>query len=246
MRDLLLVVAGGLVSLGALVLGALLKPLTQLYFERKREQRALDRAKLLIAGELLHAEVILSTASIGMHWPFVEDVNGFLPTSAWRENRSSLAGRVDDELWNQLVMAYAVLEDNRSRFVLARRLPPRSSLSAREAEALKDASNNLGRLRKKLGGSDVVLNASEANPESKPRMDGSKDDFQKWLDGLSTDDLKKNAVITKVNQLARDLAEMKLNKPGARPISTTTQDPKARVAGSKPVWELHATSKLRK
>jgi ABC-type branched-subunit amino acid transport system permease subunit len=77
MKDLLLVVAAGLFSLGGVFLGALLMPLTQLYLERKREQRAADRAKLLVAGELLHAQLILRAASVSRDWPHVEDANAF-------------------------------------------------------------------------------------------------------------------------------------------------------------------------
>ena len=64
-----LVVAAGLFSLGGVALGALLTPLTQLYLEKKREQRAADCAKLLVAGELLHAQLVLSATSELEHWP---------------------------------------------------------------------------------------------------------------------------------------------------------------------------------
>jgi hypothetical protein len=101
-----LVIAAGLFSLGGVVIGALLTTFTQLYLERKREQRAADRAKLLVAGELLHAQRILRVVSADKIWPPFEDLNAFLPTSAWQENRSSVAGKVDEDLWNQLVMAY--------------------------------------------------------------------------------------------------------------------------------------------
>jgi len=45
----------GLLPLIGIVLGALLTTGTQLYLERKRERRAADRAKRLVAGELLQA-----------------------------------------------------------------------------------------------------------------------------------------------------------------------------------------------
>lgn len=94
-----LVIATGLFSLGGVVIGALLNTFTQLYLERKREQRAGDQAKRLVAGELLHAQLILGTVSKGKHWPVVENVDAFLPTSAWRENRASLVRKVDEGLW---------------------------------------------------------------------------------------------------------------------------------------------------
>jgi hypothetical protein len=92
-ESLQLVVAAELFSLGGVFLGALLTPLTQLYLEKKRQQRSANRAKILVAGELLHAQLMLRTASKGKHWPPVEDGKAFLPTSAWQENRTSLATR---------------------------------------------------------------------------------------------------------------------------------------------------------
>jgi hypothetical protein len=206
MTDPQLVIATGLFSLGGVLLGALLMPLTQLYLERKREERATDRAKLLVAGELLHAQFVLRTASEGSHWPYVEDVDAFIPTSAWQESRFSLTGRIHEDLWNQLVMAYAVLEIDRRRFLMASRLPPETPLPPKEAESLKGTSNNLGRLRRKLGGGGGWLD--EIHDEFKPQMDGLNDNFKRWLDGLTDDELKEDAIIARVTQLARDLGEM--------------------------------------
>jgi hypothetical protein len=165
--QLQLVVAAGLFSLGGVVLGALLTPVTQLYLERQREKRAAKRAKLLVAGELLHAQLSLRSVYKGGHWPVVEDVNAFLPTSAWQENRSSLVGEVDGDLWNQLVMAYALLESDRRRFAMACRLPAPQALPAKEAEGLKQTSNDLGRLRRELGGGGGWL--EEIHDDFKPK-----------------------------------------------------------------------------
>jgi hypothetical protein len=204
--ELQLVVVTGVFSLGGVALGALLTPLTQLLLERKREQRASDRAKLLVAGELLHAQLILRTASKCKHWLPVEDMNAFLPTSAWQENRSSLAGKLHEDLWNHLVMAYATLEIDRARLVNANRLPADTPLPAEEAERIRQFSNNLGRLRRKLGGGGGWLD--EIHDQFKPQMDILNDDFKRWLEGLSDDDLKKDDVIARVKQLAKDLGEM--------------------------------------
>src|SRR5579863_2256712 len=104
MPSLQLVVAAGLFSLGGVALGALLTPLTQLFLERKREARAADRARLLVAGELLHLQLTLRAVSKLKHWPAFGDGHDILPTSIWRENRSSLVGNVNPDLWNRLVM----------------------------------------------------------------------------------------------------------------------------------------------
>ena len=149
--DLYLVIAGGLFSLGGVLLGAFLTPLTQLFLEWKRERRAADRAKLLVAAELLQAQMILRAVPEEGHWPSIEDLNAFLPTSAWRENRSSIAGKVSEDLWVQIVMAYSLLECDRSRFAAANKIPATTPLTAEVAKGMIESSNNLGRLRRQLG-----------------------------------------------------------------------------------------------
>jgi len=212
------VIAAGLFSLGGVVIGALLTTFTQLYLGRKREQRAASRAKLLVAGELLHAQLILRAVSAGKIWSPFEDLNAFLPTSAWQENRSSVAGKVDEDLWNQLVMAYAGLELDRGRFATANRLPAGTPLPTNEAEGIKRTCNNLGRLRRKLGGGGGWLD--EIHDEFKPQMDGLKDDFKRWLDGLTDDDLKKDAVMARVKQVAKDLGELGRRQTASEDVST--------------------------
>jgi hypothetical protein len=149
--DLHLVIAGGLFSLGGVLLGGLLTPLTQLFLEWKRERNTANRAKLLVAAELLHAQMMLRTVSKGAHWPHIEDLNAFLPTSAWRENRSSIAGKVSEDLWVQIVTAYSVLEIDRFRFATANKLPANTPLTAEVAKGMKKFSNDLGQLRRQLG-----------------------------------------------------------------------------------------------
>jgi len=152
MPSLQLVVAAGLFSLGGVALGALLTPLTQLFLERKREARAADRARLLVAGELLHLQLTLRAVSKLKHWPAFGDVQDILPTSIWHKNRSSLVGNVSEDLWNRLVMAYAVIETDRARLIFASSLPPTTDLPAKEAEGIEQLSNDVGRLRRELGG----------------------------------------------------------------------------------------------
>jgi len=149
--DLGLVIAGVLFSLGGVLLGAFLTPLTQLFLERKRERHATDRAKLLVAAELLQAQMILRAVSKGEHWPCYEDPNAFLPTSAWRENQSSFAGQVSEDLWVQIVMAYSLLEYDRARFAAANKIPAATPLTAEVAKGMKEEAINLGRLRRQLG-----------------------------------------------------------------------------------------------
>lgn len=151
-NDLQLVIATGLFSLGGVLLGALMTPIVQFWLERKREQRAADRAKLLIAGELLQVQLFLRTASEGKEWPQWEDVSAVLPTSAWQENKSILIEHITEDLWNQLVIAYAGLEHDRLRFTLANKIHGGELLTSEVAMELKDISINLGRLHRQLGG----------------------------------------------------------------------------------------------
>jgi hypothetical protein len=102
----------------------------------------------------------------------VEDIDAFLPTSAWREHRSSLAGNVDLDLWDQLVMAYAVLEADRARFVTADKLQGSNPLRADQAAALKKTSDELGQLRRQLAGGGGWLDAFE--DEDPAAEDGSQ------------------------------------------------------------------------
>jgi archaellum component FlaC len=71
---------------------------------------------------------------------------------------------------------------------------------------MNETSNDLGHLRRKLGGGGGWLD--EIHNEFKPQIDGLKDGFKRWLDGLSDDDLKKDAVMARVKQEAKDLGEL--------------------------------------
>jgi len=166
--DLHLVIAGGLFSLGGVLLGGLLTPLTQLFLEWKRERRAADRAKLLVAAELLHAQMTLRSVSKGGHWLPIEDLNAFLSTSAWRENRSSIAGKVSEDLWVHIVMAYTDLEMDRSRFAAANKIPATTPLGEEVANGMKESSNKLGRLRRQLGVGGGWLDEFEEKLKLKP------------------------------------------------------------------------------
>ena len=152
MASLQLVVAAGLFSLGGVVLGALLTPLTQLFLENRREARAVDRAKLLVSGELLQVQLTLRTAAKIERWYVVKDGTDFLSTSIWRESRSSLAGNVSQSLWNDLIMTYSVIEAERARIASANELPPGTPIPAGTAAEIKQLSDEVGHLRRKLGG----------------------------------------------------------------------------------------------
>lgn len=149
-----LVIVTGLFSLGGVVVGALLSPFTQFLIDWRRERGKAQRAKKLVAGELLHCQLILRTTADSGIWPVVDDAataRERLPSGMWEENRSDLVGALDDDLWNKLVMAYAALEVDRGRMILANKAP-RERLTAEEAKLFTDGALKIGRLRHRLGG----------------------------------------------------------------------------------------------
>jgi hypothetical protein len=69
-------VATGIFTLAGVILGALLTPLTQVFLERERDQRMADKAKGLVALELIHNQLILRAASRGKNWPISRRLRG--------------------------------------------------------------------------------------------------------------------------------------------------------------------------
>jgi hypothetical protein len=132
------VVLGGLITFG-----------TQMFFEWRRERRAVRRAKRLVGGELLHASTILRSFSDSKIWPSSPDVTSVLPTSAWQEHRDHLADMLNKDLWDQLVIAYSKLEIERA---LAKDLISDTQLSIEMIEKMKHMSITLETLRSKLDG----------------------------------------------------------------------------------------------
>jgi len=86
------------------------------------------------------------------HWPHVHDAAAVLPTSAWRDHRDSLADVLDEDLWNELVLAHATLEMDRGRLAQAMDHPAGVPLTDAAIEVLKSDVINLERLRRALGG----------------------------------------------------------------------------------------------
>jgi len=135
-------------SLIGVVLGGIITGGTQMFLERRRERRAVRRAKRLVGGELLHASMILRSLSDSKIWPSSPDATSVLPTSAWQEHRAHLADVLDEDLWNQLVTTYSRLEIVR---VLAKDLLADAPLSDAMIESMKDTAIKLERLHRALG-----------------------------------------------------------------------------------------------
>jgi hypothetical protein len=192
--------ATGLFTLGGVIVGAGASTWGQVYLESKREKREADRAKRLVAGELLHLQLILRAAAAGPNWPLISDVNAHLPNTAWQEFRSRLVDTVDDDLFRELVLTYAELEADRARFVAAFNLGGKP-LSALEATSLIKMSNTLGRLRRRLG------DAGGGWPDE--IVEETVDSFMQIFDRLSDDDLHDEAQVARVKDIANSLAPLK-------------------------------------
>ncbi len=145
----LALISGGFGLLGV-VIGVVGTTGMQMFLDGRRERREVDSAKQLVAGELLQAQTIIRGASTHKAILAVADVDGVLPTSAWRENRSRLAGHVDTKLWDQLVLAYTGLEIERMRFSAASKTPTALPITPEQIEAFKKSARDLGQLRRRL------------------------------------------------------------------------------------------------
>jgi hypothetical protein len=145
-----LALASGAFGLIGVVVGVVGTTGTQIFLDGRRERREGNRAKQLVAGELLQAQTIIHAASTHKAILPVADVDWVLPTSAWRENRSRLAGHIDMKLWNQLVLAYTGLEVERMRFSGASKIPTELPITPEQIEAFKKMARALGQLGRKL------------------------------------------------------------------------------------------------
>jgi len=136
------------------IVGGLITSGTQLFFEWRRDKHAVSRAKRLVGGELLNASFIIRTTAAvkSKNWPFFPDPASMFPTAAWQEHRALLAEVLDEDLWNELTMAYAGLEFDRGRFAVAKDLPPNSPLTDPVIKEMKRTVMELERLRRALGG----------------------------------------------------------------------------------------------
>jgi hypothetical protein len=143
-----LALASGGFGLLGVVIGVVGTTGMQMLLDGRRERREGERAKVLVTGELLQDQRIMQALALIKHWPNT-DPDAMLPTSAWRENRSRLAGHLDEDTFNALVMIYSILEIDRSHFVMASERPLEMSDST--AELLEKNANDIAELRRSMG-----------------------------------------------------------------------------------------------
>jgi hypothetical protein len=190
------------------IVGAVASTGSQVYLEKKREEREADRAKKLVAGELLHLQLVFRGAAASNNWPAFEDAKALLPNSAWEMHRTGLADTIDEDLWDQIVMTYALLEYDRERFAVAAKLGPGHPVSEEEAASLRQTGFHIGRLRRRLtGGGGGWLD--EFTEEIKPELEILGDSFMQLLNELSDDDLRNDAKIAELKERATELGGLK-------------------------------------
>jgi type II secretory pathway pseudopilin PulG len=164
-------IATGLFTLVGVLIGAFASVVGPALLERSRERDEFERAKRLVAAELIHAQMTFRTASIGTHWPPIEDPEVLLPTSAWNDCRAILAGRLPGDMWEALTLQYAALQSHRVVFADRARMAPNAPLDPAAAAALAEMGQKLGRLRRKVwdgGGGwadEIIANVQIAGEE---------------------------------------------------------------------------------
>jgi hypothetical protein len=142
-----------IVGLIGVIVGGLLTGGTQLFLEWRRERNGHRRAKRLVAGELLHTEVILRSAYQRRQWPPIDDPQAVCPDAAWLENRAVLAGVLSQELWTQLVMVYAGQAFDRARITEYCKANHMEFTEA-EAHVLQSIIASITKVRRELGMKD--------------------------------------------------------------------------------------------
>jgi hypothetical protein len=201
--------ATGLFALGGVIVGAVTTTGGQVFLDSRRERSKANRAKRLVAGELLQAQLILRSIAETKTWPPFDDVDAYLPTKGWQEYRSRLVDTLDQDLFDHLVMAYAQLEIDRMRFsMFTKRVPPDDQMTIPEALGVWHSFYELGRLRRRLdaGGSgwiDEMENPVRLQVES----------LLQQIDALSDDVLPRDARLAMLREFATRLSALKEDIP---------------------------------
>jgi hypothetical protein len=190
-------IASGLFALGGVIVGAVATTGSQVYLEGKRDARTSDRAKRLVAGELLHVQLMLRSIVAHGEWPVVGGGEVFLPTSAWKEHRALLADSVDQDLFEALVIAYAGLDFDQARIDHAGTIPPRP-LPDEALLNLKRAGFQLGGLRRRITGGGGGWLDEGFEEVRKP--------FEDLVDGYSEEALEDASLVAQLRELASEIA----------------------------------------
>jgi hypothetical protein len=146
----------GIITLAAVIVGALIAGGLDFFFEARREKADLRQAKRLVGDEIQTIWVnltALADARTAPTYPLgAETADAFLPTIAWEANKTTLARHLSDDDWEELpVLMHAA---TRLRLMYAKGQAGRV-LSNEEVEQCEDLAQTASTLYKTLTGRDV-------------------------------------------------------------------------------------------
>ena len=136
------------------IVGAIVTGGTQLFIDRRKEQRAVARAKRLVAGELLQARLILRVLHKAQRWPS-PGVLALLSTDAWQEHSFYLS-LLDPTVWDNLVGLYAEFATLR---VVASAFAPGDAIETGTLATMRSIDEHLASIRHQLGAQEVPWQA---------------------------------------------------------------------------------------
>jgi hypothetical protein len=192
--------ATGLFTLGGVIVGAGASTWGQVYLESKREKREADRAKRMVAGELLHLQLVLRAAAVGPEWPLVRDVNAQraergaagVSLSPGRHGGRRLVQPTRDDVRGARGHPSAVRHGLRPRRQAARgfRRDKSDALVVQAGPLAQNARRHRG------GWPDEIVEDTVAS-------------FMQIFDRLSDDDLNNESQVARVKDIANSLAPLK-------------------------------------
>jgi hypothetical protein len=136
------------------IVGAIVTGGTQLFIDWRKEQRAVARAKRLVAGELLQARLILRTLHRLQRWPS-PDVLALLSTDVWQQHNFYLS-LLDPTVWDNLVGLYAEFA---TMWVVANAFTAGDAIQADMLATMKSTDEHLAAIRQQLGAQEVPWQA---------------------------------------------------------------------------------------
>ncbi len=106
----------GVYALIGVVVGAVATTGGQVYLDGRKVRRSGSQAKVLVGGELLHGQSLYRLAAKNRVWPKIGDRPLAVPRQEWDQNHSQLVGEIDVQVWEELVMSYALVEFDEARW----------------------------------------------------------------------------------------------------------------------------------
>lgn len=142
-------------GLVGVILGGLITGGFQVFLDERTNRRALQRAKRVVAGELLQVQIVLRAEAKTTSWTSYSDVNATLPVGAWEENREYIA-TIDEDLFSHLVGVYTLITMLRNAFVTAQDASPPLTKKPDHVQMMTTLVPAIDVLRQRLGAKPVT------------------------------------------------------------------------------------------